>query len=170
VTRVVLAAVAAAGLWFGFVHPEQAPAAASGSGSPARASCPVAGARLTSGWGPRWGRFHDGVDLAAPLGTPIRAVLPGTVTYSGRADGYGQMINVRHADGSTAQYGHMRVRYAAEGVRVRAGQRIADVGAEGESTGPHLHLRIYQGRAAGTGVNPVPWLRARGLRLPCGGH
>jgi murein DD-endopeptidase MepM/ murein hydrolase activator NlpD len=136
------------------------------------AACPAAGP-VTSGWGPRWGAFHDGVDIGAPLGSPIRAVAAGTVVKSVTADpgGYGQYINIEHADGSTTQYGHMRVRLVHTGDRVRAGQVIARVGAEGSATGPHLHLRVYPpGRSPPQrGTNPTPWLKAHGVRLPCRG-
>jgi murein DD-endopeptidase MepM/ murein hydrolase activator NlpD len=109
------------------------------------------------------------VDLAAPAGTPIRAVLAGTVTRSAADDpGYGQYINISNASG-TQQYGHMSRRLVHVGDRVIAGQVIARVGSEGQSTGPHLHLRVYPGPARGRGVDPVPWLRARGVWLPCAG-
>lgn len=134
-----------------------------------KTACPVPGARISSGWGPRDGGFHDGVDLAAPLGTPIHAVVAGTVTFSARADpgGYGQFINVTGPDGGMQQYGHMRTRLAHVGDRVTAGQVIARLGAEGQATGPHLHLRIYPGPVHTRGVDPVRWLAARGVHLPC---
>lgn len=135
----------------------------------ARAACPVPGAVVSSGWGPRDGGFHDGVDLAAPFGTPIHAVAAGTVTYSAVGDpgGYGQFINITHPDGGMAQYGHMRTRLVRAGDHVTAGQVIARVGAEGQATGPHLHLRIYPGPVRTRGVDPARWLAARGVRLPC---
>lgn len=135
----------------------------------ARAACPVPGARISSGWGPRDGDFHDGVDLAAPLSTPIHAVVAGTVTFSAVADpgGYGQFINITSQDGSMQQYGHMRTRLVHAGDRVTAGQVIARVGEEGQATGPHLHLRIYPGPVHTRGTDPARWLAARGIHLPC---
>lgn len=134
-----------------------------------KVACPVPGARISSGWGPRDGDFHDGTDLAAPLGTPIHAVVAGTVTFSAKADpgGYGQFINITSPDGSMQQYGHMRTRLAHVGDRVTAGQVIARVGAEGQATGPHLHLRIYPGPVHTRGTDPARWLAARGIHLPC---
>jgi murein DD-endopeptidase MepM/ murein hydrolase activator NlpD len=134
----------------------------------ARTVCPVPGARLTSGWGPRDDDFHDGIDLAAPLGTPIHAVIAGTVTFSAKADpaGYGQFINITGSDGMQ-QYGHMRTRLVHEGDIVTAGQVIARVGEEGQATGPHLHLRIYPTDVHTRGVDPARWLAARGIQLPC---
>lgn len=145
--------------------PERNPAAQSPPSG--HAACPVPAGRVSSGYGTRWGVLHDGVDLAAPIGTPIRAVLGGTVTFSAKANpkGYGQYITITNAAGRQ-QYGHMSKRLVAKGDRVRAGQVIARVGAEGVSTGPHLHLRIYKPGKT-TGTDPVPWLKDRGVRLPC---
>lgn len=159
--------LAGAGAWLA----NQPTPASEAAAKPAtgKADCPVLGARISSGWGPRDGDFHDGVDLAAPFGTPIRAVVAGTVTFSRRADptGYGQFINITSPDGSMQQYGHMRTRLAHEGDEVTAGQVIALVGADGQATGPHLHLRIYPGPVHTRGSDPVVWLAARGVHLPC---
>lgn len=131
---------------------------------------PVPGACVSSGWGRRWGTWHYGLDLAAPYGTPIRAVAGGVVTYSGPAGGYGQMIRIRHPSGAVTEYGHMRRRDVAAGDRVRAGEVIARVGAEGEATGPHLHLRVFpSGVLNGKGTDPRPWLARRGVEVAnCG--
>lgn len=113
---------------------------------------------------------HDGVDLPNRKGTPIFAVADGVVTDSGPAQGYGQWIRIRHDDGSMTESGHMYQRDVKVGERVRAGQRIALMGSEGQSTGPHLHLRTYASAArtgTGNGMNPVEYLRARGVTLPC---
>lgn len=140
------------------------------AGKPGQVVNPVPGACVSSGYGRRWGTFHYGLDLAAPLGTPIRAVAAGVVTYSGPARGYGQMIRVRHAGGAVTEYGHERVRLVDAGQRVAAGQVIAKVGQEGQSTGPHLHLRVFPaGVVDGKGTDPRPWLRSRGVRVAdCG--
>lgn len=179
--RYAFAALALAFAWFG-VGPGKGTieaagragrttAASTAAATPplGHAACPVPGARISSGWGPRAGGFHDGVDLAASIGTPIRAVLAGIVTHSAHDDpgGYGAYIDITNAAGRQ-QYGHESKRLVRVGQHVRAGQVIALVGQEGASTGPHLHLRIYQPRA-GAGVDPVRWLHSRGVRLPCGG-
>lgn len=112
---------------------------------------------------------HDGVDIAAPLGTPIFAIAPGTVIASGPAQGYGQWIRIRHDDGSLTEYGHMRRRDVVVGQRVNAGQQIAAVGSEGQSTGPHLHLRTYLKAGDKRGIDPKQYLKARAIALPCAG-
>jgi hypothetical protein len=136
--------------------------------SPAQAAfsakCPVAGSISQE-----WGGGHDGIDIANSLGTPIYSVGPGTVTFSATADpdGYGQYITIKHNDGSATQYGHMRKRLVSTGQQVVAGQKIAEMGAEGSSTGSHLHLRTYSSAGDGSGVNPRGYLSSRGISLPC---
>lgn len=110
---------------------------------------------------------HDGVDLAAPMYTPIYATGAGVVEASGPAQGYGQWIRIRHDDGSMTEYGHMVRRDVFVGQRVEAGQVIAAVGTEGQSSGPHLHLRTYARAGDGHGIDPIGYLGARGLSLPC---
>lgn len=128
-------------------------------------ACPV-DARMSQGFS----RAHDGVDLANKIGTPIFAVMSGKVIASGPAQGYGQWIRIQHNDGSMTEYGHMSKRLVQVGATVKAGQKIALVGSEGRSTGPHLHLRTYRSAAkngSGNGMNPVEYLKARGVSLPC---
>ena len=86
---------------------------------------------FTSGFGPRWGTMHNGIDIANAVGTPIYSVMSGTVINSGPASGYGQWIRVQHDDGSMAVYGHMSALYVSAGERVSAGQTIAGRGSEG---------------------------------------
>jgi murein DD-endopeptidase MepM/ murein hydrolase activator NlpD len=88
--------------------------------------------------------FHQGVDFAAPHGTPIVAVADGLVTYSGRRNGYGQIVEVRHANGYVTRYAHNTVNLVSEGQRVRQGQQIAKVGATGTATGPHCHFEVLK--------------------------
>lgn len=129
------------------------------------AACPT-DARLSQ----RFHGKHDGIDLANVKGTPIFAVLGGKVVASGPASGYGQWIRIEHDDGSLTEYGHMSSRLVKQGERVRAGQRIALMGAEGRATGSHLHLRTYKSAkkiGAGAGMNPAEYLRARGISVPC---
>ena len=130
-----------------------------GSGSAVR---PAAGA-YTSGYGPRWGTFHHGIDIAGPVGTPIYSVMNGTVINSGPASGYGNWIRIRHDDGSMAVYGHMVSLDVSVGQRVSAGQKIAGMGNEGHSTGSHLHFEIHP---TGNGaVDPIPWFAQRGVYI-----
>jgi len=133
--------------------------------SGAGGACPV-NARLSQGFS----RSHDGVDLASPIGTPIYAVMAGKVVASGPAQGYGQWIRIQHDDGSMTEYGHMSKRFVAVNARVKAGQKIANVGSEGRSTGPHLHLRTYRSASkvgSGNGMSPIDYLKARGVSVPC---
>ncbi|WP_258382729.1 M23 family metallopeptidase [Streptomyces sp. NTH33] len=126
-------------------------------------SCPAAGV-VTQGYS----STHDGVDIANSLGTPIYAVGAGEVINSGTAQGYGQWIRILHADGTVTEYGHMYQRYVSVGQQVSAGQRIALMGSEGDSTGVHLHLRVRVGTSTTIrGIDPVPYLRDRGVGLPC---
>ncbi|MFT3659925.1 MAG: peptidoglycan DD-metalloendopeptidase family protein [Gordonia sp. (in: high G+C Gram-positive bacteria)] len=120
---------------------------------------------FTSGYGQRWGTLHGGLDLAAPLGTPIHAVADGIVKKAGPASGYGNWIQVKHSDGTITMYGHM----ASSGVLVREGQHVTAgdviglVGSEGFSTGPHLHLEVWKNGT--TKIDPAPWLAKNGIRL-----
>ena len=112
--------------------------------------------RVSSGFGGRWGSFHQGLDIAAPIGTPIRVPLAGTVISSGPARGFGLWVRVRHADGTITVYGHINRSMVRVGQKVSAGQEIAEVGNRGEATGPHLHIEVVTPR--GTKINPRPWL------------
>jgi biotin carboxyl carrier protein len=128
-------------------------------------ACPI-DARLSQGFSGK----HDGIDLANKKGTPIYAVMSGKVVASGPAQGYGQWIRIQHNDGSMTEYGHMSKRLVQVGATVKAGQKIALVGSEGESTGPHLHLRTYRSAGkvgSGNGMNPIDFLKSRGVSIPC---
>ena len=114
----------------------------------------------------RWGTMHEGIDFAAPLGSPILAVGDGVVVQAGPASGFGNWVIIQHANGDMTIYGHMKYFFVKVGQKVKAGQEIALVGAEGQSTGPHLHLGVKIGSTTGhdgTYVDPVPWLKARGI-------
>lgn len=112
---------------------------------------------LTSGYGWRWGRMHKGIDIAAPVGTPIVAAAGGVVSYAGwNSGGYGNLVEIQHPDGSVTLYAHNSRILVQEGQRVSQGQRIADMGSTGYSTGPHLHFEIHpSGQGA---VNPMAYL------------
>ena len=88
--------------------------------------------------------FHQGVDFAAPRGTPIVAVADGDVVFSGRRNGYGQIVEVRHANGYITRYAHNSANLVQEGQHVRKGQHIAAVGATGTATGPHCHFEVLK--------------------------
>ncbi|MBX6372130.1 MAG: M23 family metallopeptidase [Acidothermus sp.] len=117
---------------------------------------------LTSPFGRRWGRMHQGIDLAGGYGSPILAATNGTVIYAGPAPGYGRLVKIADADGTQTWYGHMSRILVHVGEKVHAGQEIALVGAAGDATGPHLHFEI---RVGGIPVNPIPFLAARGVRI-----
>ncbi|WP_156224863.1 FG-GAP-like repeat-containing protein [Pseudactinotalea suaedae] len=139
--------------------------------------------RMTSPQGPRCAPTvnaslaHMGQDLAAPLGTPIYAIAAGTVKTAKPNAAAGQWIVIEHViDGKiiTSSYSHSRnaTEFVRAGDRVVAGQRIATVASTGVSTGPHLHLELWQGRygeaAGGKVLNPDTWLAARGVSLRAG--
>ena len=125
---------------------------------------PTAG-RVTSCYGPRWGTMHQGVDIAAPIGTPIYVPRDGVVLQAGPASGFGQAVYVQHGDGQITLYGHVNQFFVSAGQVVRAGDHIADVGNKGQSTGPHLHFEVHQGGLYASRVNPMPWLQAHGIAL-----
>jgi murein DD-endopeptidase MepM/ murein hydrolase activator NlpD len=113
----------------------------------------------------RWGEMHEGIDLAGPLGSPIVAVGDGVVVEAGPSEGFGHWIVIRHANGDVSIYGHMYSVLVSVGQVVKAGQLIADIGADGEATGPHLHFGVREGGMTGPYVDPVPWLTARGVSV-----
>lgn len=128
----------------------------------ARFALPTKG-RFTSGYGSRWGTFHWGIDVANKIGTPILAAADGVVVESGPASGFGLWVRVLHADGATTIYGHINRALVAEGQRVKAGQKIAEMGNRGHSTGPHLHFEVWN--AAGQKINPIRWLQQHGINF-----
>jgi murein DD-endopeptidase MepM/ murein hydrolase activator NlpD len=128
------------------------------------AVAPASG-RVTSCYGPRWGKLHAGIDIAAPIGTPIYAPEGGVVVQAGPASGFGQAVAVRHGDGSITLYGHVNQFFVSVGQTVATGQRIAEVGNKGQSTGPHLHFEVHTGGLYANRGNPVPWLTSRGISL-----
>jgi murein DD-endopeptidase MepM/ murein hydrolase activator NlpD len=128
------------------------PSTANGGGAPGAANSnaplrwPVATPRLTSPFGKRWGKDHDGIDMAAPVGTPVYAAAAGTVIYSGdQVRGYGNMVVLQHADGLVTVYAHNSLLLVHNGQGVTVGQEIARVGDTGRSTAPHLHFEVRRG-------------------------
>ncbi|MEM6598891.1 MAG: peptidoglycan DD-metalloendopeptidase family protein [Cyanobacteria bacterium P01_C01_bin.69] len=115
---------------------------------------------FTSGYGWRWGRMHRGVDVAGPVGTPIVAAAMGVVEEAGwNSGGYGNLVEIRHPDGSMTLYAHNNSLSVSKGQTVRQGQKIAEMGSTGYSTGPHLHFEIHP--SGGGAVNPVAYLPRR---------
>ena len=126
---------------------------------------PVSGATLTSTFGPRWGTYHYGIDLAAPMRTPEYAAADGVVLRAGAASGFGLAVYILHENGDVTVYGHMDEITVAPGDYVEAGDTIALLGNRGQSTGPHLHFEVHQGGENGTKIDPIPWLRDRGVKI-----
>jgi murein DD-endopeptidase MepM/ murein hydrolase activator NlpD len=109
--------------------------------------------------------MHSGIDIAAPIGTPIYAPEGGVVVQAGPASGFGLAVAVQHGDGTITLYGHVNQFFVSVGQAVSAGQQIAEVGNRGQSTGPHLHFEVHTGGLYVSRDNPVPWLTARGISL-----
>jgi len=101
--------------------------------------------------------FHKGLDIAAPSGTPIQPVRPGTVVSAGRRGGYGNVVVLDHGDGTTSMYAHCKALKVQPGQRVELGEVIATVGSTGRSTGPHLHLEIHRNGEAVDPVEALGW-------------
>ena len=143
----------------------EAAAAAAREAARPKTVLPVAGATLTSTFGARWGTFHYGIDLAAPMMTPEYAAADGVVLRAGAASGYGLVVYILHESGEVTVYGHMEQITVAAGDYVEAGDTIALVGSRGQSTGPHLHFEVRQGGENGRKIDPIPWLRDRGVDI-----
>ncbi|TVQ46645.1 MAG: LysM peptidoglycan-binding domain-containing protein [Gloeocapsa sp. DLM2.Bin57] len=115
---------------------------------------------FTSGFGWRWGRMHQGIDIAGPIGTPIHAAASGEVIYAGwHAYGYGNLVKIRHYNGSVTLYAHNNRLLVRRGQTVEQGQQIAEMGSTGYSTGPHLHFEIHPYQQGP--VNPLAHLPSR---------
>lgn len=122
---------------------------------------PVAYPRFTSKFGKRRHpirkvvRNHSGVDLAAPLGTPIRAIASGVVVFADPYAGYGNLVVLKHKHGITSHYGHMHKIKVSPGTSVSGGEILGTLGNSGESTGPHLHFEL---RREGKPLDPLKHL------------
>jgi murein DD-endopeptidase MepM/ murein hydrolase activator NlpD len=117
-------------------------------------SSPVHGT-VTSPFGPRGGRNHDGMDIAAPTGTPVKAAACGTVSLAGQQSGYGNIVCVTHTSQFSTCYAHLSRFAVSNGARVQQGQVIGYVGCTGSCTGPHLH---FETRVGGQAQNPQQYL------------
>lgn len=122
---------------------------------------PVHASNVSSGFGTRWHpvlggyRFHAGIDLVAPAGTPILATAPGAITQAGWCGGYGLCVTVDDGNGYHTLYGHLSRVDVIAGQNVTSGQRLGLVGSTGRSTGPHLH---YEVRINGRPVDPRSYM------------
>ena len=115
---------------------------------------PVSGP-VTSGFGLRWGRMHEGIDIAVAEGTPVRAAGAGTVIYAGWMGGYGNLVVVDHGNGLSTAYAHNSSLGVGVGQSVTAGQVVSYSGNTGNSTGPHVHFEV---RVNGSAVDPLGYL------------
>ena len=115
---------------------------------------PVSGP-VTSGYGMRWGRMHEGIDIAVGEGTPVRAAAAGTVIYAGWMSGYGNLVVVDHGNGLSTAYAHNSSLAVSVGQPVAAGAVVSYSGNTGNSTGPHVHFEV---RVNGGAVDPLGYL------------
>lgn len=111
---------------------------------------------VTSRFGTRWGRHHDGIDAGVPVGTPVYAIMPGTVTYSGWKSGYGKIVIIDHGNGYETYYAHNSKLLVKKGDKVTKRQKIALSGNTGRSTGPHVHFEIHKD---GKLLDPLKYLK-----------
>lgn len=113
--------------------------------------------RMTSPFGRRWGRMHEGIDMAGSHGSPILATADGVVVEAGREGAYGLMVEIRHSFGVSTVYGHLSDIDVSVGQKVSRGDKIGAMGNTGRSTGTHLH---YEVRTNGDAVNPMTYIKA----------
>lgn len=106
-------------------------------------------------------RHHNGVDIAVPTGTKVKAIAAGTVIESAARGGYGNLVTIEHAGGLVSLYGHNAQLLVKSGDRVEAGQTVALSGSTGRSTGPHLHFELWRNR-----VNVTQAYLENGLGIP----
>ncbi|MCX2971713.1 MULTISPECIES: peptidoglycan DD-metalloendopeptidase family protein [Streptomyces] len=142
-------------------QPAKAPAA-SGWVSPVQAATSTPYRATGSSWS---SGYHTGVDFAAPSGTTVRSVGSGTVVSAGWGGSYGNQVVIKHADGRYSQYAHLSSISVSAGQSVSGGTQIGLVGSTGNSTGPHLHFEIRTGAGYGSDVDPLAYLRAKGVSL-----
>lgn len=137
------------------IRAAQGGAGSTGSGASASGLIwPVSGP-VTSGFGMRWGRMHEGIDIAVPSGTPVHASASGQVIYAGWLGGYGNLVVIDHGDGLATAYAHNSSLSVGVGTGVSQGQVISLSGSTGNSSGPHVHFEV---RVNGTAVDPLAYL------------
>ncbi|MFE7854906.1 peptidoglycan DD-metalloendopeptidase family protein [Streptomyces sp. NPDC057403] len=130
---------------------------------------PVSGATVGTGYrvaGSMWSSgYHTGVDFVVPTGTSLKAVGAGTVVSAGWGGAYGNQVVIRLADGYYAQYAHLSQLSVSAGQSVSPGQQVGLSGATGNVTGPHLHFEIRTTPDYGSDVDPVAYLRSKGVAV-----
>ena len=138
------------------IRDAQAGAGSTGTGTPSASGFiwPVNGP-VVSGYGMRWGRLHEGIDISASSGTPIWAAAAGTVIHAGWLGGYGNLVVVDHGDGLATAYAHASAILVGVGQQVAQGETLSLVGSTGNSSGPHLHFEV---RVNGVAVDPLLYL------------
>lgn len=122
---------------------------------------PVAGATVTSPFGPRGSGFHAGIDLAVPDGTTVHAAKAGRVLTAGVQSGYGNLVVLDNGGGMVTKYAHLSTIGVTVGQDVAAGATLGLSGHTGDATGPHLHFEVLNN---GVPVNPSPYLATAGLQ------
>ncbi|WP_406185872.1 peptidoglycan DD-metalloendopeptidase family protein [Streptomyces sp. NBC_01006] len=142
---------------------------AAGTVSAAGFVAPVSGGGISTQYktpGAMWSSgYHTGVDFIASSGTTVRAVGAGTVVSAGWGGAYGNEVVIRHADGKYSQYGHLSQLSVSVGQSVTGGQTIGLSGSTGNSTGPHLHFEIRTGPSYGSDIDPLAYLRSKGVSI-----
>lgn len=121
--------------------------------------------RLSSGFGWRWGKTHDGLDIGASSGTPIYAMSKGRVVRSFFDSSFGNKVEIQYWDGTVSWYAHMRTRLVQPGDTVMPGDMVGRVGNTGYSFGAHLHIEIHPAPRVDQPMNPAPWLRNKGIMI-----
>jgi murein DD-endopeptidase MepM/ murein hydrolase activator NlpD len=143
--------------------PAAKPAAATGFTAPVSGVSPATSYRAS---GSSWSSgHHTGVDFPVGVGTSVKAMATGQVVSAGWADAYGYEVVIRHPDGKYSQYAHLSQLSVRAGQGVNVGQQIGRSGSTGNTTGPHLHFEVRTGPAYGSDINPLSYLRARGISI-----
>jgi murein DD-endopeptidase MepM/ murein hydrolase activator NlpD len=133
----------------------------------ARFCWPLEAPQITSYFGNRWGRTHEGIDLTAAVGTPVLAADAGEVVYAGnKLHGYGNMVVIRHSGDLMTVYAHNSVVLVKAGERVKLGQRVALSGQSGHATGPHLHFEVRKAQIPRDPMRFLPHLVQSSGRSP----
>ncbi|MEU8133149.1 M23 family metallopeptidase [Streptodolium elevatio] len=144
-----------------------APAASAPAASGSGYVRPVAGAGHGSYGrsGSLWSHGHTGEDFSAGMGSSVKAVTSGTVVKTGWGGAYGNEVVIKHPDGKYTQYGHLSKFSVSAGQKVTTGQQIGLSGSTGNSTGPHLHFEVRTGPNYGSDINPIAYLRSKGVAI-----
>jgi murein DD-endopeptidase MepM/ murein hydrolase activator NlpD len=138
------------------------------AGPPGSWTSPVATSRVSAPYGIKgdWAAgHHTGIDLAVPVGTPVRSVGSGEVVAAGTSGAYGKAVTIRMEDGNYTLFAHLSEIYVTKGERVKAGTVLGVSGNTGRSTGPHLHFEVRSERDYGSDINPVAYLEKHGVRI-----